>query len=157
MVFTVNQTTAFFENAAQMGLSNRTREQLQAEGIDDVIDIKEWDEDDWDQFASNCKSPPRIPDPANPANLIYQQPFAVSVKSLKRLKLASALVRFYVSIDRAPSAANMQWAVIENFTEHNGKPSRKRPRKIHPLSPSSRRVPLQPNGSMHGRYSHPNG
>ena len=33
MVFTAAQITAFFEDGAQMGLSNRTRVYLQGEGI----------------------------------------------------------------------------------------------------------------------------
>ncbi len=40
MVFTALQITAFFEDGAQMGLSNRTRVYLQGEGLthpDDLI------------------------------------------------------------------------------------------------------------------------
>ena len=116
MVFTAGQQTSFFENAAQMGLSNRTRLQLQTEGIVDVADLAEWKSDEWDAFASNCRSPPRIPDPANAANLIHQQAFAVPVRSLQRLKIASGLVRHYRDTARPLSAANMQWNTqCENF------------------------------------------
>ena len=107
MVFTAGQQTLFFEDAAQMGLSNRTRLQLQTEGIVDVADLAEWKSDEWDAFVSNCRSPPRIPDPANAANLIHQQAFAVPVRSLQRLKIASGLVRHYRDTARPLSAAKM--------------------------------------------------
>ena len=110
MVFTAGQQTSFFEDAAQMGLSNRTRLQLQAEGIVDVDDLAEWKTEEWDAFASNCRSPPRIPDPDNPAILIHQQAFSVPVRSLQRLKIASGLVRHYRDTARSLSAANMQWS-----------------------------------------------
>ena len=41
MVFTVAQTTAFLEEAAQMGLSHRTRVQLQVDGVNDTSDLAE--------------------------------------------------------------------------------------------------------------------
>ncbi len=118
MVFTALQTTAFFENAAQMGLTNRTRLQsLLPEGIAFVADLAEWEDDDWDQWYANCRRPPKIQDPANVDALIDVLPFPVPVKSLKRLKLASRLVRFYQSVDRDLTAANMRWEVIKNFDE----------------------------------------
>ena len=118
MVLTAANTTAFFENANQMGLSNRTRvDSLQAEGISEVIDMAEWEDDDWDQWYENCKRPPRIQDPAGqPGTLINQVPFAVPVKSLKRLKVMSELVRYYVATDRALTPANIKWNDVgKNF------------------------------------------
>jgi len=116
MVYTAAQQTAFFTSAAQMGLSDRTRDQLDIEGITDVAYLSEWTDDQWDDFATNCRMPSQIPDPANAANLIHQQPFVVPVRSLKRLKIASKMVRYYEQTDRALSAANMQWTtVILNF------------------------------------------
>ena len=53
MVLTAPQTTAFFENAGQMGLSNRTRLQLQLEGISMLEDLAEWDSEQWGDFNSN--------------------------------------------------------------------------------------------------------
>ena len=108
MVYTAAQQTAFFTNAAQMGLSDRTHAQLEIEGITDVADLSEWTDDQWDDFATNCCRPGQIPDPGNTAVLIHQQPFIVPVRSLKRLKIASRMVRYYEQTDRALSAANMQ-------------------------------------------------
>ena len=63
----------------------------------------------------NCKNPDRIPDMANPANLIHQTPFAISVKSLKRLKAESELVRYYESVSIELTATKIRWPVIENY------------------------------------------
>ena len=59
--------------------------------------------------------PDRIPDPANPANLINQTPFAFSFKSLKRLKAASELIIYYESVSIELTAAEIRWPVIENY------------------------------------------
>ena len=94
MVLNASQITPFFEDADQMGLIHRTRTlSLNTEGIITMGELAEWKDDEWDQWNKNCKKPDRILDPANPANLIHQTPFAISVKSLKLLKAASDLVR----------------------------------------------------------------
>ena len=68
MVLSVAQVTSFFEDADQMGLTNRTHNlSLNTEGITTVVELAEWKDDDWDQCKNNCKKPDRIPDPANPA------------------------------------------------------------------------------------------
>ena len=152
MVYTAAQQTAFFTSAAQMGLSDRTRDQLVIEGITDVADLSEWTDDRWDDFTTNCRRPGQIPDPANAANLIHQQPFVVPVRSLKRLKIASKMVRYYEQTDRALSAANMQWTtVILNFDmqdldlecrDHDASSERQ-----------TRRIPCQWNDLKHQNYS----
>ena len=94
MVLTTAQITYFFEDTDQMGLTHRTRTlSLNTEGIITVGELAEWKDDDWDQWKNNCKKPDRILDPENPANLIHQTTFAISVKSFKRLKAASELIR----------------------------------------------------------------
>jgi len=115
MVFTAAQQTAFFTANDQMGLTVCTRAQLGIEGITDIDDLN-WKPDEWDDFAANCRRPGQIPDPANAAQLIHQAPFILPVRSLKRLKVASALVRHYQATGRPLSAANMMWdPVITNF------------------------------------------
>jgi len=42
MVLTQAQTTAFFQDAAQMGLPNRTATQLATEGITDATDLADF-------------------------------------------------------------------------------------------------------------------
>ena len=94
MVLTDAQQVSFFEYADQMGLKHSTRVySLDVEGIENVDDLADWDVEDWGQWASNCKKPDMIQDPNNVANLITQVPFPLSVKSLKRLKIASKLIR----------------------------------------------------------------
>ena len=89
MVLTAAQVTSFFEYEDHMELTNRTRNiSLNTEGITTVDELAECKDDEWYQWKNNCKKPDKIPDPANPANLIHQIPFAISVKSLKRLKAA---------------------------------------------------------------------
>ena len=70
------------------------------------------DDDQWDDFAMNCCRPGQIPDPADAAVLIHQQLFIVPMRSLKRLKISSKMVRYYEQTDRALTAANTQWTTI---------------------------------------------
>ena len=121
MVFTVAQTTAFFEDAAQMGIPNATRIQLQVEGIDAVSDLSEFDSEDLKQIADNLRRPSgRVPvDPNNPNGpTIPTPPFEFGAKSLNRLKSASDIVRYYETIDRPLTHTNMHWSTIKIFNEH---------------------------------------
>jgi hypothetical protein len=45
MPLTAAQRTAFFDNAAQMGIPNMTVVQLQAEGLDGVEDLADFDKE----------------------------------------------------------------------------------------------------------------
>ena len=94
MVFTAAQQVSYLEDADQMGLSNRTRNiSLIIEGIAAVDDLADWDDDNWDQWNFNCRKPDWVQDPNNAVNLTTKVTFKVSVKSLKRLKIASKLIR----------------------------------------------------------------
>ena len=63
-MFTNAQTLAFFTDQAQMGLSQRTVNYLNTEGINDVDDLIVFKEDgSLKQLVDNAKRPPRIPDP----------------------------------------------------------------------------------------------
>ena len=70
MVFTDTQITDFFTEANQMGISARTNQALEDEGISTVADLHEWEDDEWDKFTHNCKLPPQIVDPNNAQALI---------------------------------------------------------------------------------------
>ena len=116
MVFTAIQNTLFFTDAVKMGLSVRTRQALVNEGISMADDLHEWEDDEWDQFASNYKQQTQIVDPNNANLLINQSPFLVPVKYLKRLKEASRIAHFYKAVGRPLSQQNMRWQhVIENY------------------------------------------
>ena len=99
-----------------MGLDNRTRvDSLDAERISTVDGMAEWNDDAWDSWFVNCKRHDKIPDPANHGQLIAQAPFRISVKSIKRLKAAARLVRYYESIGVVLTPANISWDTIKNF------------------------------------------
>ena len=87
MVLTVGQTTTFFEDADHIGLPNRMRVALDGQGITLVLDLGEWEDDDWDVWAGICRKPPHIVDHNNAAVTINQAPFVLSIKSLKGERL----------------------------------------------------------------------
>ena len=119
-MLTAAQTTAFFEAAAQMGIPHETVLQLQHEGISSVDDLADFDKDSLQQVADNLRRPGgRVPDPnpgAAPGATIPTPPFVFGAKSQKRLLVASNLVRYYDTVGRTITAANMQWnTVMKNF------------------------------------------
>jgi hypothetical protein len=65
MVLTPAQTTAFFENGDQMGITHATVVQLATEGIMSVIDLADFDIESLQQ-SDNLRRPGRVSDP-NPA------------------------------------------------------------------------------------------
>ena len=116
MVFTAIQNTSFFTDAVQMGLLVRTRQTLVNEGISVADDLQKFEDDEWDQFSGNCKRPPKIVEPNNSNLLINQVPFLVPVKSLKRLKEALRIARFYKAVGRPLSHQKFRWQhVIKNY------------------------------------------
>jgi hypothetical protein len=120
MVFTAGQTTAFFEGVDQMGIPNATVVQLQEEGISTVSDLEDFDKDTIEQVAVNLRRPAgRVPDPAPNAAAgatIPTPPFVFGAKSQKRLIVATDLVKYYTTIGRPITAANMAWnTVMKNF------------------------------------------
>ena len=111
MVFTNAQTTAFFEEAAQMAIPAATRPGLALEGITMVDDLEDFTEDDFKQVAYNLRRPAgTMPDPANPQVQIPQTPFVLGAKSLKRLKIAAIAIEYYTMIDRSLTPGNMHYA-----------------------------------------------
>ena len=56
MFLTAAQTTTFFEDASQMGFSNRTWvHSLQMEGIITISDLSDYEDDNWNQWCSNLQ------------------------------------------------------------------------------------------------------
>jgi hypothetical protein len=122
MVFTIAQTTLFFEAQDQMGIPADTRLQLANEGIQAVSDLSDFYKDTLTQVADNLRRPGgRIanPDPNAPLGAtIAQPPFVFGAKAQQRLLAACDMVRYYEMIDRELSASNMRWEpVIKNFTQ----------------------------------------
>ena len=122
MVLTAAQTTAFFENADQMALPHETVVQLAQEGIETVGDLVDFDKDTLQQVADNLRRPGgRIPDPnpqAAEGATIPTPPFVFGAKSQKRLLVASNLMKFYETVGRPLTGANVRWNnVMRNFGE----------------------------------------
>ena len=116
MVLTAGQLTLFFEDATQMGLSDRTRMHLQTEGIttpDDLINFV--DEDAWTPILDNCRRPPQIHGEGQGAALVNQQAFHLPAKSLLWLKVAAQVVLYYDRINHPLTAQGMSWGRLNNF------------------------------------------
>ena len=104
MVLTQAQTTAFFENAAQMAIPRLTVAQLVVEGIDTADDLAEFDKTSIEAVAHNLRRP------------AAGNPLVFGAKSQKRLIIACDLVRFYETVGRPLTVANLQWnTVMKNF------------------------------------------
>ena len=122
MVFTGAQTTAFFENNAQMAIPHDTVIAMEDEGIEMVEDLAEFDKDTFKAMADNLRNPGgRIPNPdpnASAGSRIARPPYVFGAKSRSRLTAAADLVRYYLTTGRDPSPANMRWSlIIVNFKE----------------------------------------
>ena len=120
MVLTAAQTTAFFENPDQIGITHKTMVQMQQEGIQTVADLADFEKQSLQQLADNLRKPGgRIPDPnpnAAPGATIPMPAFTYGAKSQKRLTVACDLVRFYQTVGRDFTTANIQWnQVMSNF------------------------------------------
>jgi hypothetical protein len=122
MVFTAAQTASFFQEPTQMGIANATVIQLRVEGIDTVADLLDFDKETIVQIAANLRRPSgRVADPTIGAAVgatIATPPFTFGAKSQQRLICATKLVRYYDTIGRSNTAANLQWMpVMKNFSE----------------------------------------
>ena len=115
MVFTTQQTTAFFEDANQMSISNRTRLQLVNEGISFVDDLKDFSSEDLEQIAKNLLSPGSTLNEAG--TVVPTAPLTIGAKSIIRLKSAAIAVRYYETVGRSTDPANMRWTVIKNLVQ----------------------------------------
>ena len=120
MVLTAAQTTAFFESPDQMGIPHTTMVQMQQEGIQSVADLADFEKQSLQQLADNLRKPGgRVPDPDPNAGLgatIPTPAFTYGAKSQKRLTVACDLVRFYQTVGRDLTAANIQWnQLMSNF------------------------------------------
>ena len=120
MVFTSARTTAFFESPDQMGILHVTMVQIQLEGIQSIADLAYFEKDSLQQFADNLRKPGgRLPDPDPnaPAGATIPMPaFTYGAKSQKRLTVACDLFRYYQTVGRDLTAANIQWnQLMSNF------------------------------------------
>ena len=94
--------------------------QMQLEGVQSVADHADFEKDSLQQLADNLRKPGgRIPDPdPNTAAgaTILTPAFTYGAKFQKRLTVARDLIRYYQTVGRVLTAANIQWnQVMSNF------------------------------------------
>ena len=71
---------------------------------------------DFKQVAYNLSHTPAVMNAATSPVLVPQQPFVLGAKSLRRLKVAAKAVRYYNSIGRPLTPANMHYSnCLKNF------------------------------------------
>ena len=115
-VLTAAQQVSFFEDAWDPSGQHRIIVySLDVEGIENVDDLADRDDNNWDQWDSNFKKPDRIQDTNNAANLITQVPFPLYVKYLKRLKIESKLIQYYKSVSVTLTVINIKYNFMDNF------------------------------------------
>ena len=86
------------------------------ESITKIQDFDDFNDKEFKQICENLKNPPGIPDPADPALIICQNPFVFGAKSLKRTKFVSKAVWYYLLIGRTLSTAYIHCNnVIKDF------------------------------------------
>ena len=116
MPLTTAQTALFFEDATSMALSHETVMQLSHEGITLVDDLVEFDKASIQQIVSSLRKPGgRIADPtpgAPAGSTIPQPPYRFGAKSQSRMEVACDLLRFYETIGRPVTAANLKWSTV---------------------------------------------
>ena len=116
------QTLAFFTAAGQIGLDVRTFQFFQSEGIHSINDLYDINSDILDTIASNARKPTgRIPDPDPNAAVgatIPTPAYPIAAKSLHRLKISIRVIKYLAKTDRAVEAANLQWNVLRDFSDH---------------------------------------
>ena len=120
MVLTTAQMTTFFQHTEQMGIPHTTVVQLQSKGIAVVTDLADFDKTSLQQLADNLRHPGGcVPDPnpgAPPGATIPTPPFVFGAKSQKCIAITCDLVRYYATVGRELTAANLQWSTImKNF------------------------------------------
>ena len=123
MVWTANQTNAFFEHANQMAIPCATVSRLQAKGLTTVKDLSDLDKETLKQIVENLrwlggtiKDPnPNAKDGATIPTLL----FIFGAKSQLHLKAAIQIAQYPSCIGRKPTVSNIKWdPVIKNFTNH---------------------------------------
>ena len=125
MVLSAAQTTAFWE--IELALPTATRVQLVQEGLTDISDLTEIDSENLKQIADNLRRPAGTmigPNDANGARMIPIPPFVFGAKSQLRMKAAIKLLRFYETVGRVHTAANLRWNPVIKILLSTGSPSR---------------------------------
>ena len=118
MVWNQIETDFFFPDATQMGLSIPVQAALHLEGIIEVDDLLEFDDEQWKTVISNLKNPAStmsVAQPNSPRIPIRGINYAIEEISLSQLKVASEAGRYYDSIGRTTGPVDMAWTTLSYF------------------------------------------
>ena len=124
MVLTAGQTTAFFENADQMGIPNATVVQLAVEGISTLDDLSEFSKDDINNLADSLRRM-RVPAIAD-GPPVEQQRFVMGARSQKRLAVAAQIVRYYEAVGQTLTGLQTCDGRLSPTLKSNGRPFKRR-------------------------------
>ena len=144
MVWNNAQITSFFTDATQMAVPVATVDGLAMEGIDDVDDLLDFDDEDLKTVMDNLRKPAgTIPDPANTAQVIPRPSYVFGAKCYKRLRTAAAAVRYYDSISRPTSSRNMHFNnVLKDFAEQWDSLKEKKKEDVPSVPTITRALPI---------------
>ena len=116
---TRNQTKTFFRNHVGVA-DNSVIEALSHEGIDELEDLVDFDDNAIKMVAGNMRKPVGdMEDPDNPVDCILITPKHLGAKAVLRLQAAAKLFTFYEDIGRDLTVANVTWKVIKAFKIEN--------------------------------------
>ena len=120
MPLSAAEAIAFWTDLAQMGLPDRTRLKLAAEGLTTPTDFIDFPEkEDLDALVLKCLKPAKIAGGAAVnAQLREVLQYAIPAKSEVRLNCARLITKYYASVGRVVEAGDMFWPVLKNFMEH---------------------------------------
>ena len=111
-VFNIAETTAFFQGADGMRITEQCYELLAHEGIEEIVDLTDFTDEMFDKVDRNLKKPiGNMPNPnanqeGEPAEIPIP-PVSMSAYSLDFAKKAAHALRYYGTIGRPVNAQNM--------------------------------------------------
>ena len=109
------ETDSFFLDATQMGLSIPVQAALQMEGIIEVDNLLDFDDEQWKTIVSNVKNQAitmSVAQPKSPPVPIRGISYSIGARSLSLLKVTSESGRYYDSIGRTTGPVNMAWTTL---------------------------------------------
>ena len=121
MPLTAAQLTAFWTDPDQMGLTNRTRRQMAAEGLTTPDDFEDFPEKgDLEGLFKLLLKPAKEISGAGPtATLKEVAAYVIPAKTQIRLQGVRKVVAYYEKVGRAITASDVMWPVVRNYVEQH--------------------------------------
>lgn len=121
MAFTADQLTVFFKHHDQMALTTENRLHLATnEGIRTVEDLPELKGEHFKCLVDKLlrRSYWGMPNPARPGEIMPEPGVIIREKSMHRLEVTAALLRYYEEIGRTVTPENIRWIPVgKEFSE----------------------------------------